>query len=155
MTMKPTWTIPASNLSTLETPQKTAYLMTMPKLTPQNREQVLSRNPAMLEALRSRGSASDREYLFEDMPEPEGEPQLSPMEQLAEFRAISEELGGLVRPVDAAELLGISYSTVRSYILTGSLEAVPYFGAEWISGRSIAGRLVRKPKPGRPRKVSA
>lgn len=91
-----------------------------------------------------------RQFLFPDMPEPVEPAEASPLEQLAEFRLLSEHHGGLFRPTDAAALLGIAYVTVKSYVALGSLESVEIFGSKWVSGNAIEARILKPRRSGRP-----
>jgi hypothetical protein len=113
----------------------------MPKIvTPQNREAI------------ARAMFGDREYLFDEKEMPRAiEPEkLSPLEHLQAFRHSFIEHGGLIRPTDAADLLGIAYSTVATYMATGTLQTVEFFGVRWITGNAVENRIKKPGKIGRP-----
>jgi hypothetical protein len=98
-------------------------------------------------------SRSEPEYLFEDMPPPTPAKAPNPFDVMQEFVAVSSEVGGLLRPVDAAKVLGIVYGTIQGYLQHANppFEVFEYFGVKWISGRSIRARLDNTPSRGRPR----
>jgi hypothetical protein len=98
-------------------------------------------------------SRSDREYLFEDMPKPSKAKSTDYALQMREFAAISQEVHGLFRPVDAAKILKITRGTIGGYLQLSKspFEVVDFFGSRWITGRSIENRLNNPRAAGRPR----
>ncbi len=100
-----------------------------------------------------RSSRADREYLFNDMPEPTKPKAVNHLRLMREFVAVGDEVGGLIRPVDAAKVLKLAYGTISSYMQQAKppFEVFEFFGVKWISGRSIEDRLLKCPPRGRPR----
>jgi hypothetical protein len=97
--------------------------------------------------------SSDREYLFEDMPKPSKPKSPDYIHQMREFISLSQEAGGLFRPVDAAKVLKITYGTIQGYLQLQKppFEVVDLFGVRWITGRSIEERLLHRRSAGRPK----
>jgi hypothetical protein len=113
----------------------------MPKIvTPQNRESI------------AKAMFGNREYLFDEKEMPKAvEPEnLPPLEQIQQFRQAFVHFGGLFRPTDAACLLGIAYSTVVSYMATGTLESIEFFGVRWVTGNAVEHRIKKPRQRGRP-----
>lgn len=108
------------------------------KVTPENKDRI------------RKALFGDREYLF-DMPTPANPPGLSALEKIQVFRSLADSHGGLFRFPDAAEILGLSYSTIKSYTATGVLESVEFFGTRWVTGNALEKRLKSPRKSGRPR----
>jgi predicted XRE-type DNA-binding protein len=80
-------------------------------------------------------------------------PETDTRGELTSFLTVSTEQQGLLRPSDAAGILGITPARVGQLMDSGKLASWEFFGNRYVSASHVAARVTCRPASGRPRKL--